>query len=51
MYRKQLVPEHKPTLQEDIKLIEQMAAMEKKQRQEQEWIKELRRTLYWEIKQ
>lgn len=48
IYRKALVPEHTATLEDDYKFLEQMATYEKRQRLEQEWIAELRRTLYWE---
>ncbi len=50
LYRKRLVPAHKPTVDEDYKQLEQMASFEKKQRLEQEWILKLRRELYWEVK-
>jgi peptidyl-prolyl cis-trans isomerase SurA len=50
MYRKALIPEHRPTIKDDYKLIEQLAALEKRQRLEQQWVEELRRTLYWEVR-
>lgn len=50
MYRKVLLPEHPPTVKEDYKLLEQMATIEKRQRMEQQWIEELRRTMYWEVR-
>lgn len=50
MYRKTLIPEHRPTIKDDYKLIEQLAALEKRQRLEQQWVEELRRTLYWEVR-
>lgn len=50
MMRKQVIAEHAPTLQTDYKLLEQMAALEKRQRQEQVWLAELRKTLYWEYR-
>jgi peptidyl-prolyl cis-trans isomerase SurA len=50
IYRKLLLPEHPPTVKEDYKLLEQMATIEKRQRLEQQWIEELRRTMYWEVR-
>lgn len=50
LYRKRLIPAHKPSVDEDYKQLEQMASFEKKQRLEQEWILKLRRELYWEVK-
>jgi len=48
MFRKSLIPAHQASLETDYKAIEQMATFEKKQRLEQEWIVQLRSTLYWE---
>lgn len=48
LYRKSIIAEHAPTMDGDYKLLEQMATYEKRQRLEQEWLVELRRTLYWE---
>ncbi|MDZ4744670.1 MAG: peptidylprolyl isomerase [bacterium] len=48
LYRKEILAEHSATMDGDYKLLEQMATYEKRQRLEQEWITELRRTLYWE---
>lgn len=50
MFRKALIKEHKPTIKDDYKLLEQLATLEKRQRLEQQWIQELRRTLYWEAR-
>ena len=50
LYRKRLIPAHKPSVDDDYKQLEQMASFEKKQRLEQEWILKLRRELYWEVK-
>ncbi len=48
LYRKEILAEHAPTMDGDYKILEQMATYEKRQRLEQEWLTELRRTLYWE---
>ena len=48
MYRKSILAEHAATLEGDYQTLEQMAMYEKRQRLEQEWLSELRRTLYWE---
>ena len=50
LYRKKLIPAHAPSLADDYKQIEQLALMEKRQRLEQEWIQDLRKKLYWEVK-
>jgi peptidyl-prolyl cis-trans isomerase SurA len=50
LYRKRLVPEHAPSIATDYKQIEQLALMEKRQRLEREWIEDLRKKLYWEVK-
>ncbi|MEN9795412.1 MAG: Parvulin-like peptidyl-prolyl isomerase, partial [Bacteroidota bacterium] len=42
LYRKRLIPAHKPSVDDDYKQLEQMASFEKKQRLEQEWILKLR---------
>ena len=50
LFRKRLVPEHAPTLASDYKQLEQLALMEKRQRLEREWIDDLRKKLYWEVR-
>lgn len=50
IYRKRLIREHKPTMEFDYKTIEQMATFTKKNRLEQGWIEELRRTKFWEVR-
>jgi hypothetical protein len=50
MWRKKFIKQHYPTLEDDYKQLEQMASMEKRQRLEQEWMKELRKKLYWEVR-
>ena len=50
LWRKKFLKQHFPTLEEDFKQLEQMASMEKRQRLEQEWIQELRKKLYWEVR-
>ncbi|CAN5390443.1 peptidylprolyl isomerase [soil metagenome] len=50
LYRKRIIIEHKPTLEEDYKVIEQLATAEKTRRLEAEWIQDLRKTMYWEIR-
>lgn len=48
LYRKATIDSHKPTLESDFKMLEQMATYRKKQVMEQEWVTELRGRLYWE---
>jgi peptidyl-prolyl cis-trans isomerase SurA len=50
LWRKKFLKQHFPTIEEDFKQLEQMASMEKRQRLEQEWIQELRKKLYWEVR-
>lgn len=50
LYRKRIVAEHIPTLEDDYKILEQMATVEKTRRMETEWIQDLRKTMYWELR-
>lgn len=50
IYRKKDIPAHKPNLEQDFKRIEQLATMYKQNKLYNEWIKELRKTIYWENK-
>lgn len=50
VYKKKEIPEHKPDIKEDYKLIEQRANVYKKMKMYEEWIAQLRKELYWEIK-
>jgi peptidyl-prolyl cis-trans isomerase SurA len=50
IWRKEFIAPHAPTLEKDYKVIEQLAVLEKRNRLEQNYVAELRRTLYWEIK-
>jgi peptidyl-prolyl cis-trans isomerase SurA len=50
IFRKALLPEHAPTVKQDYKILEQLATMEKQRRVEQQWMEELRRTMYWEVR-
>lgn len=50
LYRKRLVAAHAPSVASDYKQLEQLALMEKRQRLEREWIEDLRKKLYWEIR-
>jgi peptidyl-prolyl cis-trans isomerase SurA len=50
LFRKRLIAAHAPSLTDDYKQLEQLALMEKRQRMEQDWIKDLRKKLYWEVK-
>ncbi|MCS6807953.1 MAG: peptidylprolyl isomerase [Bacteroidota bacterium] len=48
--RKKFIPEHKISYDEDFKRLEQMAIMQKRAKVYEEWLKELRKSIYWEIK-
>lgn len=50
IYLKKHIPEHTPNLKEDYDLIKQRATSYKQMQEYQEWIKQLRKDLYWEIK-
>ena len=50
LFRKRLIAAHAPSLTDDYKQLEQLALMEKRQRMEQDWIQDLRKKLYWEVK-
>ncbi|MBK9248442.1 MAG: peptidylprolyl isomerase [Ignavibacteria bacterium] len=48
--RKKFIPEHKPTLEQDSKKIEQIANVYKQNKEFDDWVQVLRTTVYWEIK-
>ncbi len=50
IYKKKAIPEHKANLEDDYKEIEMLALTHKQNRVFQDWIKELRETVYWERK-
>lgn len=50
VYRKALIPEHPATLAGDFKRIEQYATLYKRNKLYEAWVQELRKTMYWEIK-
>lgn len=50
LYKKGILPEHKATLESDYKLLETMATREKRSRLELEFVEELRKTVYWEVR-
>lgn len=51
IFRKKTIAEHKPGLDSDYSDIEDFATNYKKQKLYQEWIDQLRKTMYWEVKQ
>jgi peptidyl-prolyl cis-trans isomerase SurA len=48
--RKRYLPAHKISYDDDYKQLEQMATMQKRAKVYEEWIKNLRKTIYWEVK-
>ncbi len=50
VYRKKTIPAHAPNLKDDYELIEQRAKTYKQYRVYQDWVKSLRKEIYWEIK-
>ena len=51
LYKKEFIPQHQPNLEEDYKRMEQFAMNKKQNQLYQEWIRELRAELFWEIKE
>jgi len=51
IFKKKEIPEHFPDLKEDFKILEQKALVFKKMKLYDEWINQLRKELYWEIKE
>lgn len=50
IYKKRLIPAHKADLEQDYKQLEQLAKSNKQARLYQQWVEELRKQMYWEIK-
>lgn len=50
IYKKEYIPEHKMNLQDDYKSIEQLALVQKRQKLMAEWVLQLRKELYWELR-
>ncbi|ROL58375.1 parvulin peptidyl-prolyl isomerase [Bacteroidetes/Chlorobi group bacterium Naka2016] len=51
IYKKRVIPPHKPTPQKDYRELEQLCVTYKQNKLYLEWINELRKTIYWEIVQ
>lgn len=49
VYKKRVIPPHKPDLQTDYKELEQLCITFKQNKLYLEWIEELRKKIYWEI--
>jgi peptidyl-prolyl cis-trans isomerase SurA len=50
IYKKEFIPPHIPNLEQDYEEIQQRAMAMKRINKVQDWVKELREELYWEIK-
>ncbi len=50
IYLKKHIPKHQPDIKKDFELIKQRATSYKQLQMYQDWIKQLRKDLYWEIK-
>ncbi|TAE30115.1 MAG: parvulin peptidyl-prolyl isomerase [Candidatus Kapaibacterium sp.] len=48
--KKKFIPEHKIAFDEDYKRLEQMAMMQKRAKFYETWVKDLRKSIYWEVK-
>jgi peptidyl-prolyl cis-trans isomerase SurA len=51
IYKKSFVPEHKPDIDNDYEDLEKIAKNFKQRKLQQEWVNELRKQMYWEIKE
>lgn len=51
IYKKQIIPEHKATIKDDYKQLEQLATQYKQAKLYQDWMEQLRKTMYWEVKE
>lgn len=50
VYRKEKVNQHTASLQNDFKRVEQFATLYKRNKMYEDWVQQLRKTMYWEIK-
>ena len=50
IYKKDFIPEHKANLEDDYKIVEQMATIYKRQKLIMDLIADLRKQIYWEMK-
>ncbi len=44
------IPEHKPTIENDFDELKKIAEYTKKEKQYNDWLQELRKTIYWEVR-
>lgn len=49
IYKEKIIPKHKATLDNDLQLIQQQAGQQKKIVKYNDWILQLRKSMYWEI--
>ena len=50
VYLEKRIPQHLPDFDEDYKEIKQLADEQKKQKEYEKWIEELKKRIYWEIR-
>jgi peptidyl-prolyl cis-trans isomerase SurA len=50
IYVRKRIPEHPPTLKDDYRRIEQVALYMKKNRLFTQWVQELKKNIYWEVR-
>jgi len=50
IYKKKTIPEHQANLENDFKEIEMLAISYKQNKMYQDWVEQLRKTMYWEVK-
>ncbi len=51
IYKKRIIEAHKANMTDDLKEIQQYATSQKQQKLYNTWIEDLRKTIYWEIKE
>jgi hypothetical protein len=50
IWKKQTIPQHKASIKDDYKILEQYAVSFKQNKLMTDWIDTLRKTIYWEVK-
>ena len=50
VYLTKRIPQHKANLDEDYNELQKLASQNKKQEMYQEWIKELKKKIYWDVR-
>jgi peptidyl-prolyl cis-trans isomerase SurA len=51
IYKKRIIEQHKANMTDDLKEIQQYATQNKQQKLYTKWVEDLRKTIYWEVKE